>query len=696
MGKKLVLAEKPSVARDLAQVLGATQKNRNYFEGPNYIVTWALGHLLSLKMPEEIKPEWKTWSMETLPMLPNKWENIPLPKTGGQLKAIQQLARRQDITGGVIATDSGREGELVAREIFNWVRFNKPLERLWISSQTTKAIQTGFKELQPAKKYDNLYQSAVARSKADWLVGLNVTRALTVKYSDNLSAGRVQTPTLASVNQVEEQINKFIPQTYFTIQLNYQNATGNFVTDKPQQFLSREAAEQFLAPYNGKIGKVVELKESEKREKAPLPYDLTEIQRVANAKYQFSAKKTLSLVQSLYETHKVVSYPRTDSKYLPRDVEQTMGERLQAVAGFDDRAKKYLREGAKVTLKSVFNDAKVTDHYALIPTEERARVEKLSTDELRIYRLIVERFLGLFAQDHIEKQTKVVVEFAKDVQFNFKQSAVVQAGFKEEAAEKTVAVAWTNATTVKGNFAINKALTQPPKLMTEGGLLGYMEKNSLGTPATRAEIIEKLIKSELMARNSGTSALKVTPKGKQLLKLVNPSLVTPVLTAKWEQQLEGIAKGNVDSQKFIAGIVDDTKHLVKEIETSKVDYQDFALTTKKCPECGAPLREKNTRDGKILVCSNPECSYRRRLEAKVSNHRCPQCHRKMEILDGKNGAYFRCKYDGTTEKMLDKKSAGNKKMNKNEEKRLLKKVNQDAEEMESPLAAALKAAMKNK
>ena len=697
MSKKLVLAEKPSVARDLAQVLGATQKNRNYFEGPQYIVTWALGHLLSLKMPEDIKPEWKTWSLETLPMLPKKWENIPLPKTGGQLKAIQQLARRQDVSGGVIATDSGREGELVAREIFNWVRFNKPLERLWISSQTTKAIQTGFTELAPAKKYDNLYQSAVARSKADWLVGLNVTRALTVKYQDNLSAGRVQTPTLASVNGVEETIAKFIPQTYFTIQLRYQNEIGNLLTDKPQRFLTREEAEKFLAPLAGKIGHVAELKETEKHEKAPLPYDLTEIQRVANAKYQFSAKKTLSLVQSLYETHKIVSYPRTDSKYLPRDVEQTLAERLQALVGFDDRAKKVLQKGAKVTLKSVFNDSKVTDHYALIPTEERAQVAKLSTDEMRIYRLIVERFLGLFAEDHVERQTKVVVTFGKEAAFTFKQSAVVQAGFKADDSLVLPSVTWTKATTFKADFQINKALTQPPKLMTEGGLLGYMEKNSLGTPATRAEIIEKLIKSELMERNCGTSSLRVTPKGKQLLKLVNPSLITPALTSKWEQQLEGIAKGPVDGEKFISGIVGDTKMLVKEIVDSKVDYQDFALTNKKCPECGAALREKNTRDGKILVCSSPDCNYRRRLEAKVSNHRCPQCHKKMEILDGKNGAYFRCKYDGTTEKMLDKKTAGNKKMNKHEEKRLLQKVNQEAEPVESPLAAALKAAMeKNK
>lgn len=693
MGKKLVLAEKPSVARELAQVLGATTKNKNYFEGPNYIVTWALGHLLSLKMPEDLKPEWKTWSLETLPMVPKKWENKPLPKTTPQLKAIAALAKRNDVVGGVIATDSGREGELVAREIFQWVRFNKPLERLWISSQTKKAIQTGFKELKPAKAYDNLYWSALARSQADWLVGLNVTRALTVKYQDSLSAGRVQTPTLAYVNTVAEKIAKFMPQTYYTISLEYQGAKGTLQLKNPQQFATQEAAAQFIAPLNGKIGRVTTLEEKEKREKAPLPFDLTELQRVANTKYNFSAKQTLSILQNLYETHKIVSYPRTDSKYLTKDLAATMGERLQAIAGFAEEAKQYLRQGAKVTQPAVFNDSKVTDHYGLIPTEEMPQINRLDTNELKIYRLIVERFLGLFAQDHITKTRRVIVSFGQQQDFLFKDSTVVQAGFKGESAETKTAPHFTKETTVKGNFIIEKALTQPPKLVTEAGLLGYMEKNSLGTPATRAEIIEKLIKSELMIRNSGSSSLQVSPKGQQLLKLVNPSLVTPELTSKWEQQLEKIAQGELDNRTFVANIEKDTQNLVTEIKTSEANYQDFSITTKKCPECDSPLREKNTRDGKIYLCTNPECSYRRRKDPKVSNHRCPTCHKKMEILDGKSGAYFRCKFCGTTEKMPDKKGGGNKKMNQHEAKRLMKKVNQESEPMESPLAAALKAAM---
>lgn len=691
MEKKLILTEKPSVAKELAALLGANIKQKTYFEGPNYVITWAYGHLLSLKMPEEIKPEWKTWSLETLPMIPKKWENRPLPKTGGQLKAIAQLGKRSDIVGGIIATDSGREGELVAREIFQWISFKKPLERLWISSQTKKAVLAGFKNLKPASQYEALYQSACARSQADWLVGLNVTRALTVKYGDNLSAGRVQTPTLAAVFQIEEKIKKFIPQTYYEILLNYQGLTGKLQTKAPQQFKTREEAEAFLENLKGKIGKITAVSKKEKKEKAPLPYDLTEIQRVANQRYQFSAKKTLSLMQSLYETHKIVSYPRTDSKYLPQDLKGTMEERLKALANFDEKARAYLKDGGKVLQKAVFNDNKVTDHYGLIPTEEMPQIHKLSSDELKMYRLVVTRFLALFAKDYVEEKTTATFTFPEGSEFLISTTQVLEKGFKEEV-EKGPLVDLSVGKTVKDAFSIEKKLTQAPRLMTEGQLLGFMEKNSLGTPATRAEIIEKLLKTELMVRNSGTSALTVTPKGQQLLKLVNPSLVTPELTGKWERQLEKISQNKLSLGKFITEVTKDTKELVTEIKESQKNYQDFSLTTKKCPECGEALKEKNTRDGKFYVCSNPQCHYKRRKDPKVSNHRCPTCHKKMEILEGKNGAYFRCKFCGTTEKMPDKKSSG-KKMNAHETKRLMKKVNQEAEPLESPLAQALKAAM---
>lgn len=686
--KQLIIAEKPSVAKDLSRVLKATKKTKNYYEGDKVIVTWALGHLLTLKMPEDLNKEWQQWQLETLPMLPKQIGIKPLPKTGHQLKAIASLAKRKDVGEAVIATDAGREGELVARWILQWVRFNKPVKRLWISSQTDKAIKQGFANLKPASQYDNLYESAISRAKADWLVGLNVTRALTVKYQDNLSAGRVQTPTLALVRQQEKQIEKFLPQEYFTIQFADNQLTFTHQQKNPQAIKTREAAQQLVQQMSQTAGTVEKIEEKVKRQAAPLPYDLTEIQREANQRYGFSAKKTLSLVQSLYEIHKVVTYPRTDSKYLTTDMQNTMKERLQAISDFNPQVKTIIKNGSKVVLKRVFNNALVSDHHALIPTEQRANFAKLSSDEQRIYQMIVSRFLMLFLPEYQEKVEKITLSFGSE-RFVANNKKVLEPGWKGTSDEpKAKVVHYTEGQKIKGEFSIEKQLTTPPKPLSEGTLLAKMEKYSLGTPATRAEMIEKLIKSDLMERKA--NYLAVTPKGKQLLGLVNPSLVTPELTEKWEKNLEKIAKGQMKSQQFIQQIEQDTKRLVAEIKQSNQSYQDFSITQKRCPECGSLLKEKNGRDGKRLVCTNEDCHYSRRKEPKVSNHRCPQCHKKMEIIEGKNGTYYRCKYDGTTEKMQTK-AERKQKMTKHEEKRLLKKYSQENTEMESPLALALKA-----
>ena len=686
--KKLILAEKPSVARDIGRILNANEKKKNYLEGKNYVITWALGHLLGLKMPEDLNKKWEKWQLETLPMLPKFIGTKPLPKTRSQLKTIESLVKRKDINEIVIATDAGREGELVARWILQYVHANKKVTRLWISSQTDKAVKQGFKELKPAEKYDNLYESALARATADWLVGLNVTRALTVKYQDNLSAGRVQTPTLALVRRQEEKIEKFMPQKYYRIALRLGNQTAYMKQKNIYAIKERDEAEKKKRHLDNFKGQIKDINSKIKREPAPLLYDLTELQREANKRYGYSAKKTLSLVQSLYEIHKVVSYPRTDSRYLSNDIKATLMERLQAIRKYDSRAEESIKNKAKVILKKVFNDSKVTDHHALIPTEQVPNYSKFSADEQKIYNLIVSRFLGIFAQPYTVEELRVVVTFDKD-EFIFVGKKVLDYGWKNKDAAEEVALNLKKDTIVSPNFTVEEKLTTPPSPLTEAGLLAQMEKFGLGTPATRAEIIEKLVKSELMERTG--HALRVTPKGKQLLNLVNKELVSPKLTAKWEKQLEDIAHGKMKSQKFIGDIKNDTKRLVSEVKNSKEDYKDFSLTKKRCPECNSFLKVRKTRDGEIYVCSNPECNYRRRKDAKVSNHRCPQCHRKMLIVEGKNGKYFRCKYDGTTEKMTVGKK--NKKMTKHEERRLLKKINQDDEPQESPLALALKAAM---
>lgn len=686
--KKLILAEKPSVARDIGRILNANEKKKNYLEGKNYVITWALGHLLGLKMPEDLNKKWEKWQLETLPMLPKFIGTKPLPKTRSQLKTIESLVKRKDINEIVIATDAGREGELVARWILQYVHANKKVTRLWISSQTDKAVKQGFKELKPAEKYDNLYESALARATADWLVGLNVTRALTVKYQDNLSAGRVQTPTLALVRRQEEKIEKFMPQKYYRIALRLGNQTVYMKQKNIYAIKERDEAEKKKRHLDNFKGQIRNINSKVKREAAPLLYDLTELQREANKRYGYSAKKTLSLVQSLYEIHKVVSYPRTDSRYLSNDIKSTLMERLQAIRKYDSRAEESIKNKAKVILKKVFNDSKVTDHHALIPTEQVPNYSKFSADEQKIYNLIVSRFLGIFAQPYTVEELRVVVTFDKD-EFIFVGKKVLDYGWKNKDASEEVALNLKKDTIVSPNFTVEEKLTTPPSPLTEAGLLAQMEKFGLGTPATRAEIIEKLVKSELMERTG--HALRVTPKGKQLLNLVNKELVSPKLTAKWEKQLEDIAHGKMKSQKFIGDIKNDTKRLVSEVKNSKEDYKDFSLTKKRCPECNSFLKVRKTRDGEIYVCSNPECNYRRRKDAKVSNHRCPQCHRKMLIVEGKNGKYFRCKYDGTTEKMTVGKK--NKKMTKHEERRLLKKINQDNEPQESSLALALKAAM---
>lgn len=686
--KKLILAEKPSVARDIGRILNANEKKKNYLEGKNYVITWALGHLLGLKMPEDLNKKWEKWQLETLPMLPKFIGTKPLPKNRSQLKTIESLVKRKDINEIVIATDAGREGELVARWILQYVHANKKVTRLWISSQTDKAVKQGFKELKPAEKYDNLYESALARATADWLVGLNVTRALTVKYQDNLSAGRVQTPTLALVRRQEEKIEKFMPQKYYRIALRLGNQTAYMKQKNIYAIKERDEAEKKKRHLDNFKGQIRNINSKVKREAAPLLYDLTELQREANKRYGYSAKKTLSLVQSLYEIHKVVSYPRTDSRYLSNDIKSTLMERLQAIRKYDSRAEESIKNKAKVILKKVFNDSKVTDHHALIPTEQVPNYSKFSADEQKIYNLIVSRFLGIFAQPYTVEELRVVVTFDKD-EFIFVGKKVLDYGWKNKDAAEEVVLNLKKDTAVSPNFTVEEKLTTPPAPLTEAGLLAQMEKFGLGTPATRAEIIEKLVKSELMERTG--HALRVTPKGKQLLNLVNKELVSPKLTAKWEKQLEDIAHGKMKSQKFIGDIKNDTKRLVSEVKNSKEDYKDFSLTKKRCPECNNFLKVRKTRDGEIYVCSNPECNYRRRKDAKVSNHRCPQCHRKMLIVEGKNGKYFRCKYDGTTEKMTVGKK--NKKMTKHEERRLLKKINQDDEPQESPLALALKVAM---
>ncbi len=548
MAKTLVLAEKPSVARELARVLGCKQSGEGYLEGEKYIVTWALGHLVELAPPEDYDKAWAKWDMLTLPMLPERMKTVVIPQSGRQFRAVQAQLRRGDVGELVIATDAGREGELVARWILEKAGWKGPARRLWISSQTDKAIREGFTHLRPAAEYDNLFRSARARSEADWLVGLNVTRALTCRHNAQLSAGRVQTPTLALIVEREEAIRRFVPQEFWTVTAKLPGFTATWRDPNGQaRLFDRERAEALAARLAGKEGMVTRLKRTRRQAPPPAAYDLTELQRDANKKYAYSAKETLAILQNLYEIHKVVTYPRTDSRYIPDDVVPTLPERLRSVMVEDYKplAAELLRSRPLQT-KYLVNAAKVTDHHALLPTEEPVELWRLTGPERNIYDLIVRRFLAVLLPPFEYEEVALTLEVEGET-LHARGKAVLSPGWRaaydrtfapeeedEEGDEKEQSLptlAEGERLTVQSARA-NLGRTAPPKRYTEATLLTAMEHpaaqvadreqgrileetGGLGTPATRADIIEKLFSAfyvERRGKGAGTH-LQGRPSG---------------------------------------------------------------------------------------------------------------------------------------------------------------------------------------
>ncbi|GEB78125.1 DNA topoisomerase III [Sporolactobacillus inulinus] len=698
MTKALVLAEKPSVGREIARVLGCKKTERHYIEGDHYIVTWALGHLIELKMPEEYDQKYKTWRIEDLPIIPNKMETRPIKQTRAQFQAISKLAKRKDLDSLIIATDAGREGELVARWIIKTIHWHKPIKRLWISSQTDKAIQDGFQHLSPAKDYDQLYQSAVCRSEADWLIGLNVSRALTVKYNDSLSAGRVQTPTLSMLLERENAIRTFKPKPYWILGVDVGGYTATWQCADKNRILSKKHVATLKAKISGHPAIVRQVTVKNKHERQPLPYDLTELQRDANRKFGFSAKKTLNVLQNLYEHHKIVTYPRTDSRYLTPDVASTMPERLKAVSSMYGRETRSIlhKQKGKVLAKFVYNESKVSDHHALIPTEQPVFMSDLSDDERRLFDLVVRRFLALFYPQYQYRSIHAELDINGE-SFVLNVSEQTDPGFKQlsapsDAPHPQAKLRLTQAQQLQvRRIRVEDKMTEPPARFSEADLLTKMEKYGLGTPATRADIIEKLLQAESVQRINGR--LCPTAKGKQLIDLVNNDLKSAALTAEWEHQLEHIAKGKGNPQHFMTKIRKKTQQLINEVKSSEKTYKIQNLTGSKCPECGSLMKEVHDRDGaRILVCINRECGYRKRRDPKLSNKRCPTCHKRMEMHHGKAGLYFQCRSCGIIVKADELKQKANKK----ETRRLLHQMNKESEPIGNSLADALKAAMKQK
>lgn len=669
MMKSLVLAEKPSVGKELARVLGARNGRDGYLEGDKYVVTWALGHLVTLADPDVYQKSWEKWDMEQLPMLPDPMKLVVIGQTSRQFKLVQSLMKRSDISELIIATDAGREGELVARWIMTKAGWNKPAKRLWISSQTDKAIREGFQKLRPAKEYDDLYRSAKARAEADWLVGLNVTRALTCKYNAQLSAGRVQTPTLALITAREDEIKRFVPKEYYSVQIKLDGFTATWRDARGNSRISdKQTAEAIVAAVQNQTATLTQVTKQWKQTVPPAAYDLTELQRDANKKYAYSAKETLNLMQSLYESHKVLTYPRTDSRYISDDVVATLPDRLRAVMA---EPYKSLSQGIMRTrpipTKYIVNNAKVTDHHAIIPTEQAPELWQMSGPERNIYDLVVRRFLAVLMPPFEYEEVKLTVNVGKQI-FTAKGKIVKQPGWKaaydnryaEESADDEEEQTLPELSQGQKMKVLSARLitgqTKPPARYTEATLLTAMEHpvsqvsdraeakileetSGLGTPATRADIIEKLFSAFYIERRG--KELVPTSKGMQLVGLAPEDLRSASLTAKWEDRLAAIAKGKEKDKAFVDEMRRYATRLVKAVQASDAKYTHDNQTRKACPDCGKFLLLVKGKRGEMLVCPDRECGYRKSV-TQTTNARCPNCFKKMELRGEGDNQMFAC------------------------------------------------------
>ena len=680
--KSLVIAEKPSVARDIARVLGANQKNGGILEGKNYVVTWALGHLVTLADPEEYDRKYEKWEMATLPMLPKEMKLVVIRQTGRQFSVVKTQLFRKDIGEIIIATDAGREGELVARWILEKAGCHKPIKRLWISSVTDKAIKEGFANLKDGHDYDNLYRAAVARAEADWLVGMNGTRALTCKYNAQLSCGRVQTPTLAMIAKREEEIRKFVPKEYYGISLETQDVKWTWRDEKTKSFrtFSRERAEQIKGRLENAALEITSVEKKAKKTMAPGLYDLTTLQREANLKYGFSAKETLNIMQRLYENHKVLTYPRTDSRYIGKDIVPTIKERLKAcgIGPYRKLAGALMNKPVQVN-GSFVDDKKVSDHHSIIPTEQFVQLDHMTNEERKIYDMVVRRFLAVLYPASQYEQVTMEAKAAGET-FAASGKVIKSMGWKEvyeggadddledeaddekKLKDQRLPEMKTGTRLKILKTSLNTGKTKPPARFTEATLLAAMENpvkfmetrdkeavktlgetGGLGTVATRADIIEKLFHSFMMEKKG--NEIHITSKAKQLLELVPEDLKKPELTADWEMKLSQIAKGRIRQGDFLHQIRDYTCEIVDEIKTGEGTFRHDNLTNKVCPQCGKKLLAVNGKNSKMLVCQDRECGYRETI-SRTTNARCPKCHKRMEMyVKGKEETFVcQCGY----------------------------------------------------
>ncbi|MBE2318456.1 DNA topoisomerase 3 [Solirubrobacter sp. CPCC 204708] len=633
MSKTLVIAEKPSVGRDLTRALpGAFQKHEGYLESETHVITWAVGHLVQLAEPDEYDAKYKKWRMADLPIVPDRFKLVVRDeRSRKQMTVITRMLKREDVSDVVNACDAGREGELIFAWTFEKAGAKKPVRRLWLSSMTAKAIKDAFAALRPASEFDLLEQAARSRSEADWIVGMNATRAATIRlrssFDGAVSLGRVQTPTLALIARREEEIRAFVPEPYWLVDATFETVddprrySGRYHAGSQPRLKTAAEAEAIVAAVQGGRGEITKLEKTKRSEKPPLLYDLTSLQREANTRFGFSARRTLAAAQRCYEEHKVLTYPRTNSRFLPTD----MIPEIKPIAGMLGTQREYARASAYVTgldvlpLGRVINDAKVTDHHAIIPTNSEHKLDKLSDDDRRVYDMVARRFLAVFHPDAVFENTRLETVVAEHV-FRTRGRVLLEPGWRgvygegleERAGDDDEAPDQQLPKLVQGEQAdvrevgSEEKITQPPRRYSDASLLGAMETagklvddeelreamkdSGIGTPATRAAIIERLIDVGYVERDG--RSLVCTEKGLGVIRLLGEhSLTSPSLTGEWEHRLSKIEEGNEARSKFMADIAEFANSTVHELDEKLKDIKIPRANLGPCPVCGHDIVE---------------------------------------------------------------------------------------------------------
>jgi DNA topoisomerase III len=655
MAKTLVIAEKPSVGRDLAQVLqGPFEKHEGYLEGPEHVVTWAVGHLVSLADPDEYDDRFKKWRMADLPIVPDRFKLVIRDeRSRRQMNVIKRLLGRDDVDLVINACDAGREGELIFAYVYEKAGSRKPVKRLWLSSMTQGAIRNGFEHLRPRGELASLEAAARSRSEADWIVGMNATRAATIRLRSALdgtvSLGRVQTPTLAILAQREEEIRAFVPEPYWVVDAQFDPVAapagreyeGRYHAGANPRLKSASEAEAVVRACEGRTGSITKLEKAERRERHPLLYHLTSLQGEANARYGFSASRTLRAAQRLYEEHRALTYPRTNSRYLTRD----MVGQIKPIARLLGRQRDYAQAAQYVQgldvlpLARVVDDSKVQDHHAIIPTlAERHPVEKFSDDDRRIYDMVVRRFLAVFHPDAVIENTRVETTVSEHV-FRTRGKRILVAGWRgvygetadasderaddDEGREQRLPELSQGESALVREVASEAKETKPPRRHTERSLLDLMETagklvedeelreamkgSGIGTPATRAAIIERLIQVGYVERDG--RALSVTEKGLNVIRLLGEhALTSPRLTGEWEHRLANIETGSDSREAFMGDIVKFMESTVGELDQRLKGVRIERARLGPCPICGRDIVE-NRRGYSCWSREDPGCGF---------------------------------------------------------------------------------------